>query len=259
MELLDEGELLELVQFDPMVEDENAWEAGEIINSFIEKHFKRAMTMKEREAIMKDFPKSSCPAPQTPKIDDDIKKQIKRASKDPHFGVERSLYKLQEQILDIAGPLTCLWADLLNHYVTVIPEDVILLLQKVLVLLESAFHNVSQERRRIAWSQTNPATNTLPDISEETKGKETTLFGARFLERATKRLKEEKVLAKVTRTKGHPPAKRCRQDWDPLDLRHFLESGAPARYGSRNPGCQQLYSQKQTSKFQKRGNRNEHK
>ena len=152
---------------------------------------------------MKDFPKPLCPALQTPKIDDDIKKQIKQASKDPHFRVEKSLYKLQEQILDMAGPLTCLWADLLNQYVTVKPEDVILLLQKVLVLLESAFHNVSQERRRIAWSQTNPATNTLPDISEETKGKKTTLFGAGFLERATKRLEEEKVLAKVTRTKDN--------------------------------------------------------
>ena len=48
VQLLNEGESLELVQFDPMVEDENAWEAGEIINSFIEKHFKCTMTMEER-------------------------------------------------------------------------------------------------------------------------------------------------------------------------------------------------------------------
>ena len=41
------------------------------------------------------------------------------------------------------------------------PEDVILLLQTALVLLGSVFHNVSQERRRVAWSQTKPATNTL--------------------------------------------------------------------------------------------------
>ena len=30
--LLDEGESLELIQFDPTVEDENAWDAGEVIN-----------------------------------------------------------------------------------------------------------------------------------------------------------------------------------------------------------------------------------
>ena len=75
--LLDEAELLELVKFDTMVEDENMWEAGKIINSFIEKHFKRTMTMEEREAIMKDFPKPSCPSLWTLKIEDDIKKQIK--------------------------------------------------------------------------------------------------------------------------------------------------------------------------------------
>ena len=84
-----------------------------------------------------------CPALRAPKIDDNIKKQIKRAGKDPHFRVEKLLYKLQEQILDMAGPLTCLWADLLNKYATVKPEKVIFLLQRILVLLGSASHNVS--------------------------------------------------------------------------------------------------------------------
>ena len=59
------------------------WEAGQIISSFIEKHFKCAMTMEEREAIMKDFPKPSCPALRTPKI-----------GQGPPFQVEKSLYKL---------------------------------------------------------------------------------------------------------------------------------------------------------------------
>ena len=50
--------------------------------------------MEEREGIMKDFPKPSCPALQTPKIDDNIKKQIKRAGKGHYFRVEKSLYEL---------------------------------------------------------------------------------------------------------------------------------------------------------------------
>ena len=141
VELLDKWESLELVQFDPMVEDENAWEEGEIINSFIEKHFKCAITMEERKALMKDF-RNSCPALQTLKIDDDIKKQIKQAGKDPHFRVEKSLYKLQEQTLGMTDLLTCLWADLLNKDATVKPEDMILLLQRVLVPLRSASHKI---------------------------------------------------------------------------------------------------------------------
>ena len=77
-----------------------------IINSVIEKHFKHAMTMEKREAIIKDFPKPLCPTLQTPMIDDDVNKQIKPAGKDLHFRVKKSLYKLQEQILGIAGLLT---------------------------------------------------------------------------------------------------------------------------------------------------------
>ena len=146
VDLLDKEESLELVQFDPTVPDENAWEAGEIINSFIEKHFNHTITAEERDAIMKDFLKSSCTALCTPKLDKDIKKQIRMAGKDPHFGVEKHFFKLQEQILDMAGPLTCLWADF-NQEATVKPEDIILLLQRVLVLLGSASYNVTQERR----------------------------------------------------------------------------------------------------------------
>ena len=148
-ELLDEEESLELVQFDPTVPDENAWEAGEIINSFIEKHFNHTITAKERDAIMKDFPKPSCTAFCMPKLDEDIKKQIRMTGKDPHFRVKKHLFKLQEQILGMAGPLTCLWADL-NQDATVNPEDIILLLQRVLVLLGSAYYTVTQERRRVA-------------------------------------------------------------------------------------------------------------
>ena len=38
------------------MEDENVWEAGEIINSVIEKRFKHTMIMEKREAIIKNFP-----------------------------------------------------------------------------------------------------------------------------------------------------------------------------------------------------------
>ena len=59
-------------------------------------------------------------------------------SKDPHFGSKTSLYKLQEQMLDVAGSLICLWADLLNKEAHVSAEDTLLLVQRVLVLLGSA-------------------------------------------------------------------------------------------------------------------------
>ena len=50
--------------------------------------------------------------------------------KDPHFGSEKSLY---EQMLDVAGPLTCLWADLLNKEARTAAEDTLLLVQRALI------------------------------------------------------------------------------------------------------------------------------
>ena len=40
VDLLDESEALELVQFDPTVGDDNTWEAGKMINDFLQEYFK---------------------------------------------------------------------------------------------------------------------------------------------------------------------------------------------------------------------------
>lgn len=94
---------------------------------------------------MEDFPRSNCAVLRTPG------QEIDQAGKEgPHFGTEKALYKLQDQILDLAGPLTCLWADLVNEDAKVKAENVILLLQRVLVFLASASHIITEERRRVA-------------------------------------------------------------------------------------------------------------
>ena len=49
VDLLDESEILELVQFDPTVGGDNTWEAGETINDFLQKHFKRILQPEEWE------------------------------------------------------------------------------------------------------------------------------------------------------------------------------------------------------------------
>ena len=74
---------------------------------------------------MKDCLRPRC---DTPKIDEDLKEQMKSRGKDHHFGVEKSLYKIQDQLMDLTGPLSCLWADLLNKDAEMSPEDVPLLI-----------------------------------------------------------------------------------------------------------------------------------
>ena len=68
------------------MQDENTWEAGEVINTFLEKHLLHPLASEEREAIKKDFPKPASSALTVPKLDDEIKEQIKKAGKNPHFG-----------------------------------------------------------------------------------------------------------------------------------------------------------------------------
>ena len=57
---------------------------------------------------MKDYPKPRNEALFAPKLDEDVKKQIEKAGKGPHYGIKKHLDNLQRQILDISSPLTCL-------------------------------------------------------------------------------------------------------------------------------------------------------
>jgi len=49
---------------------------------------------------------------------------------DPHFDAVRTIYNVQEQLLDVSGPLTCLWSDLSTPEAEVSVEQVLLLLQR---------------------------------------------------------------------------------------------------------------------------------
>lgn len=143
--LLTESEALDLVEFDPSVEPEDAWQPPKQMDSFLESH----LTTAERKAIMKDFPKPGCKSLEVPKLDDQVKEHIKGKGKDPHYGQEKSLFKLQEALLDVSGPLTCLSADLLNETAKCSREDILPLIQCSLVLLGSASHTISRRGGRL--------------------------------------------------------------------------------------------------------------
>ena len=163
LELLSEAEALEFVEFNPSVEPEDAWQPPKQMEAFLEKHFNRALTPSERKAILKDFPKPCSKPLEVPKLDEQVKEHIKGKGKDPHYGQEKSLYKIQEAVLDVSGPLTCLWGDLLNEEAKYSKQDILMLIQHSLVLLGSASHAISQERRKIAWSRINPKLKSLAD------------------------------------------------------------------------------------------------
>ena len=94
VDLLDEEEALELVEFDPKVEAKDTWPPPKSMKTFLEKYFNKSLSEEEREAILKDFPKPDTKAVLTPKLDEQVKEQLKKRGKDPYFGAEKSLFKI---------------------------------------------------------------------------------------------------------------------------------------------------------------------
>ena len=114
----------------------------------------------------------------------------------------------------MAGPLSCLWSDLSDPNAKVDPQAVI---QRVLVYLVEP---CIRERRMVAWSRINPSTISLIREQTEDKKEDATLFGGGFLERATKKLEDEKALAKVMGARPGRSATYKKQPQDPNDLKH---------------------------------------
>jgi len=77
------------------------------------------------------------------------------------------------------------------------------------------------------------------------------LFGGGFLERATKRIEEQKAIAKVAGA-GNGPLSKRKQNQDPRDFHRSLEKGAPAKYGGGKFKRQQPYPPKYQRRDQKK-------
>ena len=190
-----DAEALELVEFDPTVESEGDWVPPQPILTFLEKHFSKSLIPEEQDKILKDFPKPQCKSLEVPTLDEQVRDHLKKKRKEPHFGSEKTLYKPR-----LHGPLTCLWADLLDAMAKIRREDVILLLQRVLFLVADLSNSIAQEWRQIAYSRLN-----------DTGKKSATLFRETFMEKAIKRMEEEKTLAKFTAgSQKEAPAAKCR-------------------------------------------------
>ena len=84
LNFLEEAEALELADFDPSVKCKEEWTTPKSLDSFLQKHFNRALLDAEREAIVKDYPKPKTVALSVPKLEDRIKDHLKAT----HLGAE---------------------------------------------------------------------------------------------------------------------------------------------------------------------------
>ena len=115
-----------------------------------------------------------------------MEEQLSKKGKDPHFGAEKTLYRLQEQLLEVTGPLTCLWSDLTRPDGEPSKEQMVHLLQRTLVQVGSTSQAINIERRKIAWGRINPGMKTLAK-EPKTIGK-TIFLGQAFLRKHQRRL-----------------------------------------------------------------------
>ena len=194
---------------------------------FLERHFNISLSEEEKKKILGDFPKPACDAVQVPRLVDQLKEHLKNKGKDPHYGSEKTLYKLQESLLDVAGPLTCLWGDLLNKDAKVSAKGILLLVQRALILLGNASHAMSQERRKVAWAKVNPKLRSL--ATEDYLKRGSNLFGPGFQEKASKRIELDKAMSKVSLPSS--ASKKRKFGRDRPDLRNFLDRGSSADRG----------------------------
>ena len=229
----DEESKTMFAEFNPEIEQPNTWDPPKQMSAYLEKHFNKSLKAEEAEVILEDYPMPNCPAVEVPRLDDEVRKQLKSKGKDPHFGQEKKLFGIQGELLKVGGPLTCLWADMINPDVEPDKEKIALLVQRALVLLGSASHSITVERRKIAWSRINPSLKSL--AMEQYEGRKDNLFGPGFLEKASKKLESDKALAKVTAPEN--PRKRNHPD-DTSDLCRFLSNGAPSKNGGKGLQCQ---------------------
>ena len=153
IDLLEESEALEMVEFDPSVSPKDSWEPPKAMADFFGKHFNRALSDNEREAIMKDFPKPRYGGAQAGSGSQ--RPTEEEGQRPPFWSREIHVYKIQEHLLNVAGPLTCLWSDLLNKEATIAPENILLLVQRVLVLLGSV-PIMSLRRGSLVQDKPNP-------------------------------------------------------------------------------------------------------
>ena len=119
----------------------------------LEEQFNRGPLLEKCHAILEDFPKPACDVVQAPRLDNEVRDQQLKKGMDPKHGLEKTLFKLQEQFLEITGPSKCFWHNFPQPDARPSNAQMIHLLQRALVLVGGTSQTINVERRQITWSR----------------------------------------------------------------------------------------------------------
>ena len=187
--------------FDPDNYAASGQSLSQDITDYVEKRFRKCIPVDKRRKTFKDNPIPDTPAAKPPQPDDDI---VAFLGKDFPSKSDKCLRRIQATTIAVAGPLTTLWANLVEQDMgqgsgTLIPaDDVIDTIQRSLSLLGNSVNYISQARRDLIISQLEYKKKGLGKVMRKVcqsdlgnTGKE--LFGEKF--RKTLKSKADSMVA----------------------------------------------------------------
>ena len=242
--------------FDPdslTSEDEFTFDTHQVIIDYLETHFRASLHKDVRSAMNKAHPVPRTPALKVPKVDGFVLDHLKQRfpkSRDHELGT------IQAALQRCAGPLSCLWSELIDNDLlksedsVINVHDVLNVLQRTLVLLGNANELVSQTRR----------CNVLRAVDQglEKYGKEPPsnnqefLFGKEFCSQLKAQVESDKTLSQVVQLSHRykPYDQKARQTTLGRSKKQFFRQSPAGNSGSRQGNAPPPNKQSYKSHFQ---------
>ena len=185
------------VDFDPkkLRDDPDDIDVPAQVASYIKKHIRTRLDRDSRKAMRRRCPRpTSVLETATPKCDKFIRKPSHRGESKKN-DVNQLLYNIQDEVLDVVGPLAALYANAMQveeEHATLAAAEVISAVQQAVVFLGNASEHISAERRFRLLKQSEPSAVSVLQGPLKVEGDK--LFGdAFFFDRMKRQAKEVKA------------------------------------------------------------------
>jgi len=221
--------------FDPVLagseEDEYHFKLHPVVQDYLQRHFRRTLSKKERKAMIKADPKPDCEAAFTPEVDEFLQTFWKGKINNSQDG---DLKQIQTALLNATGPLCGLWSQLLDQGLgkesDLVQAPVVLdMIQRTLVLLGSA-NNLLSERRRANILQTVD-----PKLAKYAKGEFPKagkyLFGQSFVKEVVSQVEADTAICKASAL-ANKAQREVQKGKAPSPPKTFFRGGRSSGYGA---------------------------
>ena len=188
--------------FDPILagseEDEYHFKPHKVVKDYLETHFRRCLSKKERKAMLKADPKPDCEAMTTPEVDDFLQTFWKGKINNTQDG---DLKQIQTALLNGAAPFCGLWSQLIDQGMEkesdLVPVPVVLdMIQRTLVFLGSANNLLSEKRRSAILHSVDPKLARYAKGDFPNAGK--CLFGQGFVKEVVSQVEADTAIYKAS-------------------------------------------------------------